>query len=285
MSFPHSPERNIADSLADHLPKPQAMGEVMPFGGGSVRYVALPENFKIEKLDDEQLLGGPRRAKGTASMADAQSFIAYVQQHASAATKVWCDFDPQTYKLRFTAVLDDHQPAFAGWREHRVVYEPRASAEWKTWTGKDRQPMEQVAFAGFLEDNAEDINTGPENKFPTSLDMLRMATEFEANGERRCKSIVRLQGGGVRLTYVDDEDENTQQQMQAFERFMIGLPVFWAGPGYRIEARLKYRTGSKVAFWYELIRPDRAHESAAMDLIETVRKQLGQIPMLMGDCK
>lgn len=67
-------------------------------------------------------------------------------------------------------------------------------------------------------------------------------------------------------------------------QFAIGIPVFWAGPGYRIDARLRYRHASgKVAFWYELIRPDRVHEAAAKELIERIRTGLPQgVPLLMG---
>jgi uncharacterized protein YfdQ (DUF2303 family) len=89
----------------------------------------------------------------------------------------------------------------------------------------------------------------------------------------------------VRLEYVDDDDAATLTQMKLFERFQIGIPVFWAGPAYRIDARLKYRHGSgKVSFWYELIRADRVHEAAAKDLIDRVRAGLGGVPLLMGSC-
>jgi len=73
--------------------------------------------------------------------------------------------------------------------------------------------------------------------------------------------------------------------MKVFERFQIGIPVFWAGPGYLITARLKYRNnGGKVSFWFELIRPDRVHEAAAKELIAKVQEGIGAVPMLMGAC-
>jgi len=102
--------------------------------------------------------------------------------------------------------------------------------------------------------------------------------------KRSAKGALLIQGGGTRLDFVDDNDADTEANMKLFEKFAIGIPVFWAGPGYRIDARLRYRHASgKVAFWYELIRPDRVHEAAAKELIERIRKGLPEgVPLLMG---
>ena len=91
------------------------------------------------------------------------------------------------------------------------------------------------------------------------------------------------------LTYVADADKGTLEQMKVFEKFSIGIPVFWAGPAFRIDARLKYRLGTaqaagKVSFFYELIRHYRVHEAAAKELISAVRDGIGAVPLLMGSC-
>ena len=100
-------ERNIADALAEHLPRPATVitNADIP-GGGQVAHVALPKGFELKKVDNEDLLEHPRRAKTNATLSDHTSFLAYVRQHATLATKVWCDFDPQTFRLAFTAVID-----------------------------------------------------------------------------------------------------------------------------------------------------------------------------------
>lgn len=274
-------ERNLADSLAELLPDAKLLHE----GTGTdpvdqVLHFALPKAFALHTIDNEKLLPNPRRATGIAKLSTAESFVDYVQRHADSNTVVWCNFNPQSYTLGFRAVVDDHANGIPGWREHGAVYVPELSAEWKTWKASDEKQQSQVEFAAFLERNADDINA--DGGFPSSLDMLRMATEFEANGEKRVKSIVRLQGGGMNLTYVDDNDEATITQMKAFEKFQIGVPVFFDGLGYRLQARLRYRQSQGVKFWYELIRPDRAHETAARALIAQVRGAIGEVPLLMG---
>lgn len=278
------PARNIADTLAEVLPKAHIAHEATP-GQDRVLHIAVPKGHELKEIDQEKLLAAPRRAKLTAAMADADSFLAYVQRHHGAGTVVWCDFNPQSFALNFQAVFDDFGPQAApGWRGHRAAYTPEQSAEWKAWSANNGQEKakSQLDFASFLERHETDI--AAVEGMPTSLQMMQMATGFEANSEKRVKSVVKLQGGGVRLDFVDDNDAETEAQMRLFEKFAIGLPVFWAGPAYRIDARLKYRHGSgKVTFWYELIRPDRVHEAAAKELIDRVRAGLpAEVPLLMG---
>lgn len=274
-------ERNIADSLAEHLPKPQVIGATSISVVDTVQHVAIPKGFTLADIDVEKYLQNPRRAKGTAILNTAESFIDYVKRYQDSGTVVWCNFDPQTFTLAFQAVFDDHQKSLAGWRGHRAKFTPATSAEWRAWKAMDLKPMKQLEFAEFIERNSKDI--APADGFPTDLAMLKMATELEINGEKRIKSIVRIQGGGTRLDYVNDDDANTIEAMQAFNRFQIGIPVFWSGLGYLLVASLKYRqNGAAVNFTYELNRADVVHERAAKDVITTVQAGIGETPMLMG---
>jgi uncharacterized protein YfdQ (DUF2303 family) len=277
---------NIAQTLVRELPRPIVIHETFVQRGDvtGVFHVAVPQGFELKTIDDERLLEHPRRTAGRATLTTATSFIEYVKRHAKPATVVWCAFDPQRFALAFCAVFDEHGPEAAGWRSHRAAYTPELSAEWKTWVTMNKQAKPQLEFAEFLERNQLDIASV--EGYPSSLDMLRLATEFEASSEKRIRSIGRLQGGGVRLEYVDDDDAQTLTAMQLYEKFAIGIPVFWAGAGYRIDARLKYRQASaKVSFWYDLIRPDRVHEAAASELIAAVRESIGTVPLLMGACE
>lgn len=163
------------------------------------------------------------------------------------------------------------------------------SAEWNAWTAKNVKQMDQVPFAEFLEQNEGDIASM--EGFPTSLQMMTMATEFEARQEMRVKSIVKLQSGGVRMEYINDADTGTTEQMKLFDKFCIGIPVFWSPPGaetvtaYPIVARLRYRlSNGKVVFWYDLVRADLVHQQAATALIAQIRNELGTTPMLLGAC-
>lgn len=286
-------QKNIAETLARVLPKAELVFTATP-GADVVQHIAVPLGHELKTVDLEHLLPNPRQLKATAALGDSESFIAYVNRHAQANAVVWCNFEPKNAKLDFVAVFDEHSHAGgpAGWRRHRATFSPGMSKEWETWLGSNGsgKTKGQVEFAEFIEANENDI-TAVEG-FPTSLQMHQMATEFVARQDQVLKSTVRLQNGGVQLTYIADSDAGTTEAMKLFEKFAIGIPVFWQIPkgdepiaGYRIDARLKYRMNQgKVSFFYELIRPDLVHQRAALELIERVRVGIGATPLLMGSC-
>lgn len=274
-------QENILQTAARELPIAKEMALITPGNEGPAAVVfAVPVGQRLETIELEKYRFNPTRADGTAKFSSVGSFLAYVDRHSiHFSTVVWADFDPRTYKLSFTAVFDDHSGTGAGWRKHRAVYTPAASVEWGIWSGANRKVQSQVDFALFIEDNAADING-----MPSEADMLKMATEFEARQDMRLKSAVRLQSGGVRMEYVDTDDAATVQHMQLFDSFHIAIPVFFgADTAEKIKAKLRYRIQSgNVSFWYELQRPDKAHERAAHDMIERVREGIGGLPLLMG---
>ncbi len=279
--------KNIAETLAEVLPEAKVVHQpTTGIEGLTIAHVAVPKASALQPIttDLEVFLPHPRRTKALAQFADTPSFLAYVERHATECSVVWCEFNPQTFALRFAAVFDEHAIDAAGWRAHRATFEPDMSAEWKAWKGADRKSKGQTEFAEWIEERTDDINSAAEG-MPTSLQMLQMATEFQANEERVLKSTVKLQGGGVRLTYVADADAGTTESMKIFEKFALGIPVFHGGSAWAMQARLKYRLNAgKVSFFYELARPDRVHQAAATELISSVRQGLGEVPLLMGTC-
>jgi hypothetical protein len=168
------------------------------------------------------------------------------------------------------------------WRDHRATFEPEKSEEWKRWTRANGKPLEQAQFAAWLEENLKDIIPG--EGLPTGGEMLALANDFEAKQDMRLKSSIRLQSGGVRLEFVEDEDKGTLAAMRLFEKFQIAVPVFRADEQrYPVTARLRYRPkDGKVTFWYELIRHDLVMEQAARNLVEFIRGKAG-MPFFFGN--
>lgn len=270
------------NKIIEQSRKPTTLPLEMP--EGAKPSILIPSGFEVK--DIEFLLPAPVRKRANVTLNDTGSFIAYVKKHGSldnATIYADADFEKQTATLK--AIVNDHgsEPTAATWRDHTATYQPIKTVEWKRWNDNDGayHAMPQDQFAAFLEENMGDIATV--EGMPTGTEMLRMATEFEATADKRFKSKVNLQGGGINLVFVDQDNAETQSVMRVFERFGLGLRVFLNGDAYRIDARLKYRqSGGVLSFWYELIRADRVFEDAIKSEFAKVKEQTG-FPLLYGN--
>lgn len=97
---------NIAETLARVLPDAKIIDT--PLKDSNVFHVAVPRGFDLKELDGEKYAPAPRFTNANAVMGDSTSFIDYVRRHATGASLVWCNFNPQTFALSFKAVLDEH---------------------------------------------------------------------------------------------------------------------------------------------------------------------------------
>ena len=249
---------------------------------GGVPFVIVPDGYRAK--DVESMLPAPVRKRSKVTTTDTDGFIFYTQKHGQdGRTVIYADIDGEAGRFGLIAVLDDHGYPVSDtqWREHRCQFEPAQAIEWKRWIGKDKQTFSQAEFATWLEDNLGDIAAVP--NMPTGADILQMALGFEANANKRLRSKINLQSGGVQFEFVDDEDKDTRSKMEVFQRFTLGLPVFdGSSNAYPLEARLKYREKEgKVSFWFELIRPDRVFKDAVKDELARIKDATG-FPVIAG---
>lgn len=243
-------------------------------------YVVVPEGSCLKDL--EPLLPTPVRKRGEIKVSQTISFVDYLKKHGSLAEcTIYADIDAQTSKVLMVGIIDDHGADKPGWRGHLCRFTPALSVEWKRWMGQNGKPMGQSDFATWLEDNLGDIASVP--GMPSGAQILEMALGFEANADKRVRSHVNLQNGGIRFEYVEDETKDTRTSMEVFKRFTLGLPVFdGSSDAYPVEARLKYREKEgKLTFWYELIRPDRAFKTAVQSSVDAIKAGTG-FPIIYG---
>lgn len=266
---------NLAETVAREARKP------FPVSSDST-FIAVPEGWKLEDTEKTEL--APRRKRGKVAVTDSDSFIGYVKRHGSLANAtIWCDANYTTGKVSFISIINDHggnecEPA---WRDHLAAFTPIFSEEWKRWNSTNKQALGQAEFATFIEENLKDIASVEAS--PSGAQMLEMALSFEANQDMRFKSAIRLQNGGVQMSFVQDDDSQTLAKMQMFDRFSLGLPVFWNGDAYQLDARLLYRVrDGKLTFWFELIRQDKVLEASTKILIEKIKAETGK-PFFFGN--
>lgn len=273
-------EKNIAETIFENAPQP-----ITVYQNDEIQFrkIAVPKGWEVQDCDNEALLQKPRRKKAIVSLNDTDSFIGYVKRHGSlTACTIWADVDYAEEKAKFQAVINDHgeKEDEQAWRDHVAHYAPQFSPEYLRWAGKNRTVMSQVDFAEFLDNNQMDI-ASPQG-FPSSAEMLQMALNFEAKQDLRFKSSVRLQNGGTDMTFVQDDDKGTIERMKVFDKFAIGIPVYFGGDAYQINARLRYRhREGKVVFWYELVRPDLTMKAATDTIIAQIKAECGQ-PFFFG---
>jgi uncharacterized protein YfdQ (DUF2303 family) len=266
--------KNIAETLASEMKSPVEI--IHPHHNSIVR-IALPQGWALVEKNDEAMLDRPLRKKALVKLTDADSFIDYVTRHGDLQEcTIWCEANYKAGKVAFIGILNDHSPSTypPAWRDHRAKFTPDFSEEWQRWFGNTKTAFSQTDFAVFIEDNIKDIRSVDGS--PTGAQMLDMALTFEANQDLRFKSAIRLQSGGVSMSFTQDDDKQTVQKMQVFDRFTLGFPVFWNSEAYQVDARLRYRVREgKLTFWYELIRADKVLEAATKTLIEYIRGKTG----------
>ncbi|ETF00694.1 hypothetical protein W822_20135 [Advenella kashmirensis W13003] len=271
---------NLAETVARLTPKPFTL-----VTGQRGTLFAVPDGYSIDtdaKL--EKLEPAPYRKTGCLKFSTAESFAEYVNAHKTPETRLYAmvNHESTTCPLRIVAIFNEHQPiaqstdSIAGWRDFRAEFIPASSYEWRTWNKKNKEGFSQFDFAVFLEDNNKDIHKPDDAaSWPSGIDMLSMARELEINSDKSFKSAVRTQSGGMALTFVDNDDAATAERMDAFNKFAIGIPVFWQDQGYVITARLRYRQkAGALMFFYELVRPDLTVDDAVTKLLAKVEEQV-----------
>lgn len=265
---------NLAETVAREARKPFCVPADSSF-------IAVPDGWKLQET--EALEGQPWRKKAVVALDDDTGYIDYIKRHGHGdTTTIWCEANYEKGRVGYTCVLNDHggDTEAQEWRDHIASFVPEKSVEWKRWTENNARTMEQVEFATFIENNLADIATA--EGYPTGTDMLHVATNLEITQDSSIKSAIRLQSGGVRISYIEDANAETAKFMDCYSQFAIGIPVFRGGEAYQINCRLKYRLNAgKLKFWYELIRADKVLEASARTLTEKIKNET-TFPMFHG---
>ena len=179
MSFDDTDGRTLLDSAAEHLPQPQVLlAQSGPTGidSDARHYVAVPNGYRLETVDTEDLMPAPRRIVAQATVDSLESFVAYVQRHKLPETVVWVKLNPLTSALTLTGRIDEHANDKPSWRRHSVTFTPLLSVEWQRWMGKNGAQQKQLDFALFMENNIADVASV--EGLPTGAQMLEMALQF-----------------------------------------------------------------------------------------------------------
>jgi uncharacterized protein YfdQ (DUF2303 family) len=241
---------------------------------GKVYAFNTPAGVHKVDLTGEEYKDAPVRKRGTTTVRDAESFLAYYGKHADENTEVYADSD----RLAITAVLDAHTATAARWSGHRLALSLRETEAWKQWMARDGKLMDQETFAEFLADHL------PELLEPSAADMLEIAQSFQATTKVDFQSATRLSSGQRQFQYVETGTTKAGQkgQLSVPESFVIGLVPFEGSEGYRLTARLRHRiTPNGLTLGYKLERPDEVRRTAFADVLKAIGEQI-EAPVMNG---
>ncbi len=232
----------------------------------------VPTAFSLEEYR-----GQPQTKRGAVLTYDERSFAEYVIRHREPGSVVYYDPDD----LTIVAVLDGHSEGQPGWNNHRVSLHTRLTAEWADWTKKNREAMNQVQLAEFIENHVEDVAT------PAGATLLEMVKAMSIRKNVVFESGVELHNGQVQLKYHETTEAGAAadagKNTLTFPReLVLGLSPFKGlrdADGkkvlYALVARLRWRLdGSALKLWLELVRPELVRETAFTDRLATVVKRL-----------
>lgn len=222
------------------------------------------QEFRSVKGLIEEYRQEPARRKGTARVDTLKSFIDLTNRHKDGQSALFGKASWPEPKL--TAVLNyDSEGNAARYGDHRVEYAFPLTEEFKTWTGMNGKAMAQDAFAAFIEEHSPELaEPTPEEaefyeplfkeKFATPSDVLMLSRELEVYSSAKAKQGVRLSSGERVLEFSEEHFNGRGEKVTIPGIFMLSVPAFISGTAVRIPARLRYRVGPPITWFYQLYR-------------------------------
>jgi hypothetical protein len=240
----------------------------------------------------------PERRTGTATLFTEQSFIDHVNRFQGEDTVLFARRNPTEPTL--TAVFD-YNPSGgnnedAAFCQHRAVYPFPVSEQWKQWREHDGKPMGAVEFAQFLEDRIPDVHAVDGDNLTAELRdlaallggtfaspsrLLDLSRSLEITASVGVKQAIRLESGESQFIYEETHSQGGQK-VTVPSLFVLGIPVFDEGAGYRIACRLRYRrSGTGITWWYTMVDPKRYFDDAIKGSVEHVVEETA-LPAVYG---
>lgn len=249
------------------------------------------QQFRSLKPLMEEWRLAPSRRKGEAKADTLASFIAMANRAKDADSVLFGRAAMPNPSL--LAVIDynraDGGPRFG---QHRIRYDFPLTYEFSAWMTRDGAPMEQLAFANFLEDHVAELAapTDAERslyeplfkaRFATPIELIQLSRELEVHVGQKVKRQERLQTGERVIEFTAEHLDAKGGKVDIPGIFMLSVPAFVDGAAVRIPARLRYRVSGDVVWTYLLYRPEFfLREQVQHDLADAA-KQTG-LPAFEG---
>lgn len=232
-------------------------------GGNDIPAVLVPDGYSLKTFEDHR--EAPLRIKSVIETDTVESWLSYWNRFSY--TESTAIFDLPAAKL--VGYIDYHETTgIANWLDHHLIYQCPITPEWKRWKENSGKVMDQIAFARFIEDAIPDITD------PTGADMLEIAKSLTVHNKVNFRQAIRLDNGETQFTYEENLEGQAgpKGQLKIPQTITLGIRLFDGGPGYSVEARFRYSIKeARLSMWYDLVRPERVHEAAVMDIYQAIK--------------
>lgn len=231
--------------------------------GNGVVAATVPQGVRLEsvkKLRDEYLTK-PERLRGCANLETLASFIAHVNRFKDAGSALFARVGD---KPSLAAVYDYNEgPSAPRFSEHRALYNFPLSREWAAWMAADGKPMEQAAFAAWIEDHAADVVVPSVPQAASAVESLRaveivpgtptqiltLSRGVDVRVESTVVNRVSLPTGGQRLLFDESIKGAAGEALDVPGGFVVAIPLFDGGGHYALPVRLRLRVEKGRVLW------------------------------------
>lgn len=262
-----------------------------PAGDGSIQASSV-------KAFLEEYRKTPEFRKGTARLGDIASYIDHTNRFKDDDSVIFAS--PNPAKPQLMTVFDYHCATADGEPRngaHRAVYDFPLSDEWIAWSRAHGQPMNQQAFAEFIENRILDViepggELGPSTaefarklgdiEFATPMKVLELSRGLAVRVGTQVKQAVNLSTGEVQVLYETQNNDESGAPLKVPTAFLIAIPVFRSGIMYQVPVRLRYSVRERQIQWrVELHRAEVMLEDAFDEAKKHASKETG-LPVFVG---
>lgn len=250
---------------------------------GGVGHLVFQEND-----DHGNLKNKPCRVAQGVTIETAPSLVSYVRDFKGDGTRIFADISTDTlvavldyHEGRTSAVADlggesegddsaDFTPA-PDFGQHVATLRLKRSEEWELWAGKDGQLMDQVSFARFLYENAQDVAD------PSGADLLDVVKDLRASRSKSFTGDLNLGREGVSFDYSDRQNVSAKDSVTIPERFTLSIPVYFGEGPVTIQAHLRHEVdeGGRLNLGFKLLRRESVRQATFQSLVDRVAAESG----------
>lgn len=237
-------------------------------------FILTPPGFSAQNVTDPHLL--PPRIKQSVTLDTRAALSAYINRFVDDRSVIVADIDAG----KIHGLLDYHKASGTMMAlepmavSHRATLHLRDSEEFKRWNAIEGKMLDQVEFAAFLEENAEDISE------PDPTVMIEVSRDLEATQGVTFKASTRLENGDRAFTY--ETETKTKGDIRVPREFRLSIPLYQGEEPVALRCAFRWRvSGGGLVLGFEWRRVEYMRQAFFQQIATQVAEDTG-CPVYFG---